>query len=151
MCILLTAVLYYITTVLIEVYLLCSTESVSLRDIGKRTSRAEISSPSSLHLRAVKKSPYWVCLISFFVPLLNHFMAEIAFVIICITPLPPHTQIQSQLCGHMTYTTQYRKYAMMECYIVGGERPAIIRKTPKTNRVNYCTGCLKSLLFILHN
>ena len=31
-------------------------ESVSLRDIGKPTSRAEISSPSSLYLKAVKEA-----------------------------------------------------------------------------------------------
>ena len=54
MCIFLTPVLYFTTTVIIEVYLLCFTESVSLRDIGKPTSCAEISSPSSLYLEAVK-------------------------------------------------------------------------------------------------
>ena len=54
MCILLTPVLYFITTVKIEVYLQCFTESVSLRDIGKPTSRAEISSPSPLYFKAVK-------------------------------------------------------------------------------------------------
>ena len=54
MCILLTPVLYYITTVLIEVYLLCLPESVSLRDIVEPTSRAEISSPGSIYLKAVK-------------------------------------------------------------------------------------------------
>ena len=54
MCILLTPVLYFITTVIIEVYLQCFTESVSLRDIGKPSSRAEISSPSSLCFKAVK-------------------------------------------------------------------------------------------------
>ena len=54
MCILLTPVLYFITTVIIEVYLQCFTESVSLRGIGKPTSRAEVSSPSSLYLKAVK-------------------------------------------------------------------------------------------------
>ena len=32
----------------------CFTESVSLRDIGKSASRAEISSPSSLYFKAVK-------------------------------------------------------------------------------------------------
>ena len=32
----------------------CFTELVSLRDIGKSTSRAEISSPSSLYFKAVK-------------------------------------------------------------------------------------------------
>ena len=54
MCILLTPVLYFLTTVIIEVYSQCFTESVSLRDIGKPTSRAEISSPSSSWLKAVK-------------------------------------------------------------------------------------------------
>ena len=54
MCILLTPVLYFITTAIIEVYLQCFTESVSLRDISKLTLRAEISSPSSLHFKAVK-------------------------------------------------------------------------------------------------
>ena len=54
MCIPLTPVLYFLTTVIIEVYSQCFTESVSLRDIGKSTSRAEISSPSSLHFKAVK-------------------------------------------------------------------------------------------------
>ena len=54
LCILLTPLLYFITTVIIEVYLQCFIESVSLRDIGKPTWRAEISSPSSLYLKAVK-------------------------------------------------------------------------------------------------
>ena len=54
MCILLSPVLYFITTVRIEVYFQCFTESVSLRDIGKPNSRAEISSPTSLYLKAVK-------------------------------------------------------------------------------------------------
>ena len=54
MCILLTPVLYFITTVIIEVYLQCFTESVSLRDIGRPTSRAEISRPSPLYRKAVK-------------------------------------------------------------------------------------------------
>ena len=53
MCILRTPVLLFFTTVIIEVYLQCFTESVSLRDIGKPTSRAEISSPSSVYLKAV--------------------------------------------------------------------------------------------------
>ena len=56
MCILLTRVLYFNTNAIIEVYLQCFTESVSLRDIGKPTSRAEISSPSSLYLKAVKRA-----------------------------------------------------------------------------------------------
>ena len=54
MCILLTPVLYFITTVIIELYLHCFIESVSLRDIGKPTSRAEISSHSSLYHKVVK-------------------------------------------------------------------------------------------------
>ena len=54
MCIPLTLVLYFLTTVIVEVYSHCFTESVSLRDIGKSTSRAEISSPSSLYFKAVK-------------------------------------------------------------------------------------------------
>ena len=54
MCILLTPGLYFTTTVIIEVYLQCFIELVRLRDIGKHTSRAEISSPSSLYLNAVK-------------------------------------------------------------------------------------------------
>ena len=54
MCTLLTPMLYFITTVKTEVYLQCFTESVSLRDIGKPTLRAEISSSSSLYLKAVK-------------------------------------------------------------------------------------------------
>ena len=54
MCIPLTPVLYFLTTVIIEVYSQCFSESVSLRDIGKSTSRAEISSPSSSYFKAVK-------------------------------------------------------------------------------------------------
>ena len=54
MCIPLTPVLYFLNTVIIEVYPQCFTESVSLRDIGKPTSRAEISSPCSLYFKAVK-------------------------------------------------------------------------------------------------
>ena len=54
MCIPLTPVLYFLTTVIIEVHPQCFSESVSLRDICKSTSRAEISSPSSLFLKAVK-------------------------------------------------------------------------------------------------
>ena len=54
MCIPSTPVLYFLTTVIIEVYSQCFTESVSLRDIGKSTSRAEISSPISLYFKAVK-------------------------------------------------------------------------------------------------
>ena len=54
MCIPLTPVLYFLTTGIIEVYSQCFTESVSLRDIGKSTSRAKIGSPSSLYFKAVK-------------------------------------------------------------------------------------------------
>ena len=64
MCILLTPLPYFITTVIIEVYLQCFTESVSLRDIGKPTSRAETSSPSSLYLKAVKGAHIGSALIS---------------------------------------------------------------------------------------
>ena len=53
MCIHLTPV-YFITTVIIEVYLQFFTESTSLRDIGKPNSRAEISSPNSKYFKAVK-------------------------------------------------------------------------------------------------
>ena len=53
MCIFLTPLLYYINTIIIDVYLQCSTESVSLRDIGKPTSRSEISRSSYLYLKAV--------------------------------------------------------------------------------------------------
>ena len=54
MCIPLIPVLTVLYIVIIEVYLQCFTDSVSLRDIGKPTSRAEISSPSSLYFKAVK-------------------------------------------------------------------------------------------------
>ena len=54
MCIPLTPMLYFLTTVIIEVYSLCFTESVRPRDISKSTSCAEISSPSSLYLKAGK-------------------------------------------------------------------------------------------------
>ena len=53
MCTLETPVLLLKTTVIIEVIAYCFTESVSLRDIGKSTSRVEISSPSSSYLKAV--------------------------------------------------------------------------------------------------
>ena len=56
MCIPLTPVLHFLSTVIIEVYTQCFTESVSLRDIDKSTSRAEISSPSSFYLKAVKRA-----------------------------------------------------------------------------------------------
>ena len=54
MCIPLTPVLTLLYIAIIEVYLQCFTESVSLRDIGKPTSPAEISSPSSLYFKDVK-------------------------------------------------------------------------------------------------
>ena len=54
MCIPLTPMLLVLITVINIIHLSCFTESVSLRDIGKPTSRAEISSPSSLYLKAVK-------------------------------------------------------------------------------------------------
>ena len=54
MCIPITPVLCFLTTVIIEVYSQCFTESVSLRDIGQSTSCAEISSPSSLYFKAAK-------------------------------------------------------------------------------------------------
>ena len=54
MCIPLTPVLYFLTTVIIEVYSHGFLGPVSLRDISKSTSRAGISSPSSLYFKAVK-------------------------------------------------------------------------------------------------
>ena len=54
MCISPTPVLTLLYIVIIEVYPQCFTESVSLRGIGKPTSRAQISSLSSLYLEAVK-------------------------------------------------------------------------------------------------
>ena len=56
MCIPLTPVLLFITTVIIEYYLQCFTESVSLRDIGKPILRVEISSSNILYPKAVKGS-----------------------------------------------------------------------------------------------
>ena len=56
MCILLTPVLYFITTVIIEAYYLCLIESVSLRDIGKSALHAEISSSSSLFFKVLKRA-----------------------------------------------------------------------------------------------
>ena len=56
MCVSLTPVLTLLYIVIIEVYLQCFTESVSLRDIGQPTSRVEKSSSSSLYLRAVKRA-----------------------------------------------------------------------------------------------
>ena len=54
MCIPRTLGLTLLYIVIIEVYLQCFTKSVSLRDIGKPTSRAEIRSRSSLYFKAVK-------------------------------------------------------------------------------------------------
>ena len=54
MCISLTPVLFCIITVLIEILLLCFIESVSLSELGERTSRADISSPHSFYLKALK-------------------------------------------------------------------------------------------------
>ena len=54
MCIPLTPVLYFLTTVILKVYSQCLTELVSIRVIGKSTSRAEIGIPSSLYFKAVK-------------------------------------------------------------------------------------------------
>ena len=58
MCIPLTPVMYYITTVIIEVQLLAfiDIELVGLRELGRPTSRAEISSPNSSYHKAVKEA-----------------------------------------------------------------------------------------------
>ena len=58
----LTPELFFITTVIIEIYLQCFTELVSLRDIGKPSSRAEICSPNSLHLKSVRGAHNWSAL-----------------------------------------------------------------------------------------
>ena len=52
----LTPVINILYTVIIEVYLHCFMQSVSLRDLGKSTSRAEISRPNSLNFKAVKRA-----------------------------------------------------------------------------------------------
>ena len=62
MCIPLTPALTLLHIVIFEVYLQCFTESVSLRDIGKPTSRAEISSPNSLYFKAAKRAHIWSAL-----------------------------------------------------------------------------------------
>ena len=54
MCIPLTPVLTLLYIAIIEVYLQCFTESVSLRDKDRPTSRAEISSRTYLYFKAVK-------------------------------------------------------------------------------------------------
>ena len=56
MCLSLTPVLCFLTTVIMEVHLLCFIESVSLGDKGKPTSGAEIRSSSSLYFKAVKRA-----------------------------------------------------------------------------------------------
>ena len=53
----LTPVVTLLYIVIIEVCLQCFVESVSLRDLGKPTSHAEISSPNFLYLKAVKGAP----------------------------------------------------------------------------------------------
>ena len=55
MCISLTLVLTLLYIIIIEVNLQGFTESISLRYKGKPTSRAQISSPKSLYLKAVKE------------------------------------------------------------------------------------------------
>ena len=55
----LTTILYAVN---IEVFPQCFTESVSLRETGKSTSRAEISSPISSYLKAVKGALLWSAL-----------------------------------------------------------------------------------------
>ena len=54
MCIPLTPIITLLNIAVIEVYLQSCTESVSLRDIGKPTTSAELSSRSSLCFKAVK-------------------------------------------------------------------------------------------------
>ena len=55
MCVSLTPVLFFLTTLIIEICVRCFAEWITLRDIGKPTSRAEINcSPSSLYLKALK-------------------------------------------------------------------------------------------------
>ena len=61
----LTPVLYFLTTVILKVYSQCLTELVSIRVIGKSTSRAEIDIPSSLYFKAVKGSHIGSALLSF--------------------------------------------------------------------------------------
>ena len=66
MCILntLTSVLTILYAVIIEVFFQCSTESVSLREQGKSTSRAEVSNPNSSYLKAVKSAHKGSALVS---------------------------------------------------------------------------------------
>ena len=54
MCVPLTSVLFIFTTVIIDVYFQCSSESVSWIDLGKSTFRSEIRIPGSIYLKAVK-------------------------------------------------------------------------------------------------
>ena len=58
-----TPVLYFVFTVIVEVNSQIFTESVSLRDIGKSTSRAEISSPG-LYFKSVKGALYGSAIIA---------------------------------------------------------------------------------------
>ena len=54
MCIPLTPVQCFLYTVIMKVYTTCFIESVTLRDIGTSSLLAEIGSPSSSYLKAVK-------------------------------------------------------------------------------------------------
>ena len=74
MCIPLTPFLYFLTTVIVEVFSQCFAESVSLRDIGMSTSRAEISSPSSLYLMA------YICI--YFAYILDIFCIYFAYILV---------------------------------------------------------------------
>ena len=58
MCRSLTPVLTLLYMVIIEVYLQCFTELASLREIGKPILRAEINSPNSLYLKAIKEAHF---------------------------------------------------------------------------------------------
>ena len=49
-----TPVITVLYAIIIEVFLQCFSELLILRELGKSTSRAEISSPSSLYFKAVK-------------------------------------------------------------------------------------------------
>ena len=85
-----TPVLYFITTVIIEVYLHCFTDSVILRDIDKPTSRAEVSSPSSLYFKA-EKEPIWgrhscICFFLYLLRLRDHASKSPRFFLITSSP-----------------------------------------------------------------
>ena len=58
MCIPLTPVLLFKITVIIEVSLQCFIESVSLRDIGKPTSGAELRSLKPLYFKAPNRADF---------------------------------------------------------------------------------------------